>query len=75
MTARVKQIDFDGRFTFSNTVALRTVCEKTNTCTIVNNAAITNQVQVKWKNFINTENVAVAVYNAYGAQVSKQNVV
>ncbi|MBC7424260.1 MAG: T9SS type A sorting domain-containing protein, partial [Ferruginibacter sp.] len=75
MTARLKQIDFDGRFTFSNTVVLRTVCEKTKTCTIVNNAAITNMVQVKWNNFRTTENVAVAVYNAYGAQVSKQNVV
>jgi len=75
ITARVKQIDFDSRFTFSNTVVLRTVCEKTKTCTIINNAAITNKVQVKWNNFSTSENVAVAIYNAYGAQVSKQNVV
>ena len=72
MTARLKQTDLDGSFTYSDIVRVTTSCEKTKGITILNSGTLTNNLQIRWNNFT-SEDVAVSVYNSTGSLISRKN--
>ena len=72
MTARLKQTDLDGSFTYSDIVRINTNCEKTKSISILNSGSLRDNLQIRWNNFT-PENVSVAVYNATGSLVSRSN--
>lgn len=73
MTARLKQIDLDGDYAYSDIVRITTSCEKTKGITILNSGSLTDNLQLRWNNFT-LEDVAVSVYNSTGSLISRKNV-
>ena len=72
MTARLKQTDLDGSFTYSDIVRVTTSCEKTKGITILNSGTLTDNLQIRWNNFT-SEDVTVSVYNSTGSLISRKN--
>jgi hypothetical protein len=73
MTARLKQTDLDGSFTYSDIVRINTNCEKTKSISILNSGSLKDDLQIRWNNFT-PEDVSVSVYNATGSLISRKNV-
>jgi hypothetical protein len=73
MTARLKQTDLDGSFTYSDIIRINTNCEKTKSISILNSGSITDNLQIRWNNFT-PEDATVSVYNATGSLISRKNV-
>ena len=73
MTARLKQTNADGSFTYSDIIRINTSCEKTKSISVINSGSLNDNLQVRWNNFT-AEDAAVSIYNATGSLISRKNV-
>lgn len=74
MLIRIKTINNDGSISYSKIISIATHCDKAAGITVLNNAAVSDQVQVLFENISATGNYTLSIYNNYGALVSVKNI-
>ena len=73
MTARIKQTDNNGKFTFSKILVTNNSCLQTKSIIILNSAAVMEKLQVKFSGFTASTTSIFAIYSAAGVKVLQQN--
>lgn len=73
MTARIKQTDINGKFTFSKVLVTNNSCLQTKSITILNSAAVMENLQVKFSGFNASTTSLFSIYSAAGVKVFQQN--
>ena len=68
MKIRLKQTDLDGSISYAEIVSVNTICRKTKNMTVLNSAAVRNNLHIRWNNFQNAETVSLGIYNSTGAR-------
>lgn len=72
MTVRIRRTDFDGSYAYSNIIRVNTVCERTQSISLINSGSLKSNLQVRWNNMRTTSDYSLTVYNAYGATLLKK---
>ena len=72
MQIRIKTNQNDGSFLYSKIISVDTHCDQTAGITILNNAAVTDRVQILVENNSAPGNYTFSIFNNYGALVSRK---